>query len=134
MRVIGGILVLFNVYKWHSSYIRHEIIRQGGLIIANSQVSRKKAGGGRQFTKRYGRQQRRYGRRETFTPLSPPQDNITVVNFIITILYLFKSCSFSINDEISHAMLEGQVDFRTLEIRKHLYIIHLSDSYLPYYE
>ena len=30
------------------------------------------AGGGRQFTKRYGRQQRRYGRRETFTPLFPP--------------------------------------------------------------
>ena len=27
MRVIGGILVLFNVYKLHSSYIRPEIIR-----------------------------------------------------------------------------------------------------------
>ena len=26
MRVIGGILVLFNVCKLHSSYIRHEII------------------------------------------------------------------------------------------------------------
>ena len=26
MRVIGGILVPFNVYKLHSSYIRHEII------------------------------------------------------------------------------------------------------------
>ena len=71
---------------------------------------------------------------DVYPSVPPPQDNITVVNFIITILYLFKSCSFSINDEISHAMLEGQVDSRTLKIRKHLYIIHLRDSYLPYYE
>ena len=34
MRVIGGILVLFSVYELHSSYIRHEIIRKDGLIIA----------------------------------------------------------------------------------------------------
>ena len=36
MRVVGGILVLFNVYKLHSSYIRHEIIREDGLINNSS--------------------------------------------------------------------------------------------------
>ena len=39
-------LVLFKVYKWHSSYIRHEKIRQVGLKKYHSQVSRKKAVGG----------------------------------------------------------------------------------------
>ena len=39
MRVIGGILVLFNVYKLHSSYIRHEIIRGGPLDILGGGVS-----------------------------------------------------------------------------------------------
>ena len=32
MRVIGVILVLFNVYIWDSSYIRYEIIRQDDWI------------------------------------------------------------------------------------------------------
>ena len=39
MRVIGGILVLFNVYKWHSSYIRHEIIRYIGRLN-NSNIAK----------------------------------------------------------------------------------------------
>ena len=65
MRVIEGILVLFNVYKLHSSYIRHEIIRQDGLIIATAKLVEKRREAGDNS------QKVREATEETFTPLSP---------------------------------------------------------------
>ena len=73
MRVIGGILVLFNVYKLHSSYIRHEIIRQDGLLIANiAKLVEKRREAGDNSQKGTGDNRGGAGRRETSTPLSPP--------------------------------------------------------------
>ena len=44
MRVIEGILVLFNVYKLHSSYIRHEIGRLNNSNIAKLVEKRRGTG------------------------------------------------------------------------------------------
>ena len=66
MRVIEGILVLFNVYKLHSSYIRHEIINNSN--IAKLVEKRREAGDNSQK----GTGGNRGGAGDVHPPVPPP--------------------------------------------------------------